>query len=231
MAKILFGNGVAEIRGSQAGTTYSRNRGGAYTRNRVTPLNPQSSAQQAVRSAMSVLTTAWGIDLSQAQRDSWTAFGLAWPTTDVFGATTVLSGLQMYVRQNTPLIFAELPRIDDAPINLDVEALLSLSAVVDVSAATMLLTFTPTPLAANSFLQIYATPLLSPGIAYVKNKLRLIATQDAAEASPVDAKVPWVDAFGTLPIAGQKIVFQARVLNGDNGTFSTALQAEAIAVP
>ena len=230
MAKVLFGNGVAEIRGSQAGTTYSRNRGGAYTRNRVTPLNPQSSSQQLVRSSMSILTTAWGIDLTQAQRDAWTAFGLAWPTTDVFGASITLTGLQMYVRQNTTLLFAELPSIANAPINLDVEALLSLSAVVDVSDASMDLTFTPDPLGATSFLQIYATPALSPGISYVKNKLRLITTQAAEEVSPVDAAAPWSDVFGSFPVAGQKIVFQARVLNGANGTFSTALQSDTIVV-
>jgi hypothetical protein len=197
----------------------------------VTPLNPQSASQQLVRSTLSILTTAWGIELTQAQRDSWTAFGIAWPTSDIFGASIVLTGLQMYVRQNTTLLFAELPRIDNAPINLDVEALLTFTAAIDVSAVSMDLDFTPTPLGATSFLQIYATPNLSPGIAYVKNKLRLITTQGAAETSPLDAALPWVDVFGTFPVVGQKVVFQARVLNGVNGTVSTALQAEAIAVP
>jgi hypothetical protein len=229
MAKVLFGQGVAEMRGSQAGQTYSRNRGGSYTRNRVTPLNPQSSRQQSVRSSMTELTTAWGVDLSQAQRDGWTAFAQAWPTTDVFGAVIVLTGLQMFVRQNMTLLQAGLPRIDDAPLNLDVQSLLTLSVTVAVGATTFDVDFTPTPLDAGSRFQLFVTPPIQPGISFVKNKLRLLITGVDATPSPIDAWADYVAMFGT-PVAGQKIAIEGRVINAVNGTVSTALGASTIVV-
>lgn len=148
MAKLQFGGGVTEIRGSQAGNTWSRNRGGAYMRARVTPLNPQSSAQQDVRSSLSQLTTMWGVDLTQSQRDAWSSFAQAWPTTDVFGAVTVLSGLQMFVRQNMTLATAQQSLLLDPPINLDVEALTVLAASAEVSSGSISLIFEPSPLGA-----------------------------------------------------------------------------------
>lgn len=231
MAKVMYGGGVSQMSGSQAGTVHSRNRGGFYTRNRVSPLNPNSATQVMVRSQISDLSTQWSTVLTQAQRDAWTALAAAFPTTDVLGQVIVLTGLQMFVRQNTPLGYAGESYLLDAPINLDVTSLTSLAATVDVSASTMLIDFAPGPVPAGHDLQVYATPLLSPGVSYVKNKVRIISTLTAATATPVDVKDDWAAMFGTLPAAGQKIVFQARLLSLVTGTPSGVLQAEAIAVP
>lgn len=226
MAKILNGGGVAEIRGSQAGNTFSRNRGGAYLRNRVTPINPSTPAQQAVRSSLSELTTAWGVDLTQAQRDGWIAFAEAWPTTDVFGASIILTGLQMYTRQNMQLLQAGLDRIDTAPLNLDVEGLSTVE--VEVDGAALNVTFTPAPLSEGNFVQVFATPPIQPGISFVKNRLRLIFTGADESASPADVAAEYVAAFGALPVVGQKCVIEARVISGVTGAVCTSLQATAI---
>lgn len=228
MAKIMFGQGVAEMRGSNAGNTFSRNRGGSYSRNRSTPLNPQSARQTSVRNSLTTITTAWSSTLTQAQRDGWTALAEAFPTTDVFGAALVLSGLQMYVRQNTTLLQAGLSRIDTAPVNLDVQSLLTFALSVDVSDADFDVVFTPTPLAAGSRLQIFATPAFSPGISYVKNKLRLLTTQGDATASPLELASLWTAMFGSFPSVGQKVVFEGRIINAANGTVSSRLQSAAI---
>lgn len=227
MAKILFGGGVAEMRGSQAGTTFSRNRGGAYTRNRVTPLNPQSARQQSVRNSMLELSTVWGTVLTQSQRDAWVAFANSWPTTDKFGASIVLSGLQMFSRQNMTLLQAGLTRLDDAPADLDVESLLTLSAVADVSSNNLVVTFTPTPLGASSHVQIFATPNLQPGIGYAKNKLRLIHTSAAAGTSPVTITTAYTNEFGAMQL-DKKVIVRARVINDDNGTVSVPLETACI---
>jgi len=230
MAKIMFGGGISEMRGSVAGTTYSRNRGGAYTRNRVTPLNPASANQQLVRSSITDLSTQWSTVLTQAQRDSWTALAQAFPTTDIFGASIVLTGLQMFVRQNTPLSYIGETLLLSPPVNLDVDSLTDFSAIVDDSANTMLLTFAPTPVPADHVLQISATPAVSPGISYFKNKLRQITALPATTATGEDVQAEWVALFGTAPAVGQKIAFQGRLLSLITGTPSTPLQFDAIVV-
>ena len=58
MALIKTGPAVAVISGSVGGTVFSRNKGGAYMRNRSIPVNPQSAAQVVVRAAMAFLTAA-----------------------------------------------------------------------------------------------------------------------------------------------------------------------------
>lgn len=230
MAKIQFGNGVAEMRGSIAGNTFSRNRGGAYSRNRVTPLNPRSATQQLVRSAITDLSTQWSTVLSQAQRDSWTSLAQAFPATDVFGAAIVLTGLQMFVRQNTPLAYIGETLLLNPPVNLDVDALTDFSAVVDDSANTMIMTWAPTPVPADHVLQISASPSVSPGISYFKNRYRQITSLVAATASGEDVQPEWETLFGTPPVAGQKVSFQARLLSLITGTPSTPLQFDAIVI-
>jgi len=228
MANVQFGQGVADMSGSAAGNVFARNRGGSYTRARVKPLNPQSSRQTSVRNSMTELTTAWSSSLTQNQRDSWMALGLAFPAVGAFGASIILSGLQMYVRQNTTLLQAGLARVDDAPADLNVESLLTLTLAVDVSDGDFDVTFTPTPLDAGSRLQIFATPAMSAGISYVKNKLRLLSTYSDATGSPLEVSAEWTALFGAFPIAGQKVVIEARVINAVNGTVSSRLQAAAI---
>lgn len=228
MAGVLFGQGVAGMSGSIGGTTASRNKGGSYMRNRVTPLNPQSARQTSVRNSLTALTTFWSTVLTQAQRDAWTSLAEAFPAVGKFGAAIILSGLQMYVRQNTTLLQAGVARIDTAPVNLDVESLTAFTLDVDVSDGDFDVVFTPTPLGATSRLQVFATPAISPGISYVKNKLRLLTTQAAATASPLELASLWTAMFGTFPTAGQKCVFEGRVINTTNGTVSSSLQSAAI---
>jgi len=230
MAKILYGGGVAEMRGSEAGTTHSRNKGGSYTRQRVTPTNPQSVRQQEVRSGLSELATAWGQTLSQSQRDGWKSFGIAFPTSDVFGAVIPLTGNQVYTRINQRLFDASLARIDDAPANQDVDELLTLTLGADIGAGDFDVTFTPAPLSANDRLQVFCTPGLSPGVSFVKNKLRLISTAAAATASPLDIEAAYVAQYGALPLVGQKVVVECRVLRGTTGAISARLQSSAIVV-
>ena len=69
MASIRF-NQIADARGSVNGTVYSRGIGGLYMKNRVSPLNPQSSKQSAVRSQLSSLAAAWR-SLTDSQRNAW----------------------------------------------------------------------------------------------------------------------------------------------------------------
>jgi hypothetical protein len=75
---------------------------------------------------------------------------------------------------------------------------------------------------------LWATPPIQPGISFVKNRLRLLLTDDAATVSPVSFADTYIEAFGALPVAGQKAVFQARVIDGATGATSVPLQSSLI---
>jgi hypothetical protein len=96
----------------------SRNKGGQYLRARVSPVNPNTSRQQAVRNAMNALVVAWSDVLTQAQRDAWDAYGAAIAMTDRLGDTIYLSGLNHFVRSNLPIIQGGGTRVDAGPTTL-----------------------------------------------------------------------------------------------------------------
>ena len=114
---MIFQSGIiTRGSGSFGGLTLSHNRSGMYFRSRVTPVNPGTGQQLAVRNAFSTLSTAWQQALTKVQRDAWTTYGINVPVTGKLGDPLTLTGQQMYIRCNTPRLQAGLPRVDDGPI-------------------------------------------------------------------------------------------------------------------
>lgn len=103
MAKILFGNIVADARGSIGGVVYSRNTFGAYTRQKVTPVNPNTPAQTAQRARFANAANDWVQTLTEAQRQTWDQYASAVPIGDIFGNSVARTGFNMYIRQHTLL--------------------------------------------------------------------------------------------------------------------------------
>jgi len=101
--------------GSIGGTTYSHNRGGMYTRARAIPTNPNTILQQARRNTLGQLSSRWGQTLTPAQRDGWEVYAQNTPQTDKLGQQLILTGQQMYVRNNAVLQAGGMTIVDDAP--------------------------------------------------------------------------------------------------------------------
>lgn len=65
---------VTQVGGSIGGATAARAKGGVdYLRARVAPTNPNTLRQQVVRTALSLLSSAWRNTLSATERLSWIA--------------------------------------------------------------------------------------------------------------------------------------------------------------
>lgn len=87
---------LGQASGSLAGTTFSRNKGGQYTRSRAVPTNPNSAAQQQVRAFFTAATGAWA-GLSTAQRGAWESYASSTPVTNALGDTVTNTGFQWYI--------------------------------------------------------------------------------------------------------------------------------------
>lgn len=234
MAKVLFGNGVAEMRRSIAGNTFSRNKGGAYARQRVRPINPQTPEQIAARERISLLSKRWGVSLTQPQRDAWTAFAEINTVVDVLGQNLQLSGIQMYIKLNARILVVSGTIIDDAPLNQDVSQIVTATATISLTGGPGLeytVAFSPTPAVATEELQVFSTPLLSPGISFVKNRIRLIIPDGDTAVSPIDVLADWQARFGPVLIETAKIVTFLRVLNTLNGAVSVPVRTDAFVGP
>lgn len=115
MANILYGGGIADMRGSIGGIVYSRNRYGSYARNRTKPVNPNSERQQAVRNIMGFLVNAWARILTQANRNKWSVYAAAVSFVNSLGQTITLTGFNHFIRSNMARQNNGLSLVEDGP--------------------------------------------------------------------------------------------------------------------
>jgi len=101
MANIKFGSLVSDVRGSIAGTTFSRGGGGAIVRNNPKPCNPRTPAQNSRRAMLAYLSQYWSKTLSAVNRDAWTDYAEGTSWTNKVGTQALISGLAAFVRLNT----------------------------------------------------------------------------------------------------------------------------------
>lgn len=229
MAKILFTAIVADIRGKIAGTVFSKNKGGAYARTKVTPTNPQTVAQQAARAVLIGFSQGWRA-LTTAQRTAWNAAVASFPKTNVFGNVRILSGHQLYVGLNSQISAANGSAISDPPVPQGADPVTALSAVAAAGTQLLTVTVAPTPIPADHALIIDATEQVSAGISNLNTKYRQIHVEAAAGTSPIDVTSEYQARFGNI-IAGQKIGIRVRLVRLSTGETSGALTVEAIATP
>lgn len=186
--------------GSFAGTTSSRNRFGQYVRSRSTPVNPNSGAQAAVRARLGSNAIAWRA-LTDDQRAGWESLGQLISRTDSLGQAYTLNGFSAYCLVNNnklavgDAVVAAAPAIT-APLNV-------VTCTLTLTSASFSVAYTATPLAANTRLQIFASPQRSTGRSFEAD-YRLIASTAAAAASPHNLLAAYTARFGA-PVTGNRI--------------------------
>ena len=215
MAKILFTAIVADMRNKLNGSVFSKNRYGAYVRTKVTPVNPQSPAQQLVRNRLSTNSQAWR-NLTEAERQSWINAAADFPQTDIFGNTKTLSGNALYVRLNNNLAtLAELP-LASAPAPVAIPTLILVSAVTSAGAGLVELTTGPGNVPALFSIVVEATPMISPGVSFVKNRYRQTLVKPPLDNALSSFGLAYIDKFGPL-VEGQKLFFRAFMVSNVTG--------------
>lgn len=188
--------------GSLAGVTSSRNRFGQYRRTRATPVNPNSTAQGAVRARLAANAAAWRA-LTSAQRAGWVTLGNNMARTDALGQTYQLTGFQAYVSVNNNNAAAGNSLVADAPSIVTPSAIATVT--ITLTAAALSVAYTPTPLSAGERLFSYVSGQRSAGRTFEADT-RLLAVSAAAAASPANLYAAYVAKWG-VPIVGQRIFF------------------------
>lgn len=188
--------------GSLAGTTASRNRFGQYERSRAIPVNPNTAAQGLVRARLAANSAAWRA-LTANQRAGWKDLGLMLVRTDSLGQSYSLQGNQAYASVNNNRVACGVATTADAPAIQTPNALLT--ATITSTGGTLSIAYTATPLAADEYLMVFASPQRSAGRTF-EGDFRLIGVSAAAAASPYNALAAYTAKFGA-PIVGNRIFF------------------------
>jgi hypothetical protein len=226
MAKVQYGEMIADMRGKINGSVHSRNRAGAYMRNKVTPVNPSTTFQTNVRNRLAARSQAWR-GLSQAQRNAWNAAVGNFKKTNVFGQLRTPSGINLYSRLNLNLINIGEAAITDPPLPVAVDSFTSLALAASVGGGTITATFTPV-IAADHKVIMETTEPLSPGINFVKSQYRQIGILDNAATSPYDLATEYQTKFGSFPAEGSKIFLRLTQVELSTGIPSIPIEASAI---
>lgn len=213
--KAKFGALIVEGRGKIAGWVASRNRGGAYFRQKVTPVNPSTESQAVYRSRLATFAQGWR-GLTASQRAAWNAAVTEFKKTDIFGDLKTPSGFNLYQALNQTRLILVQPALTLPPVPTAVSAIKSMSAVADVSDASVTLTYTPAIPATENVL-VYATPPMSAGKSFAKSEYRLLVTLATADASPYAISAAYIARFGSVGSAGQKIFIKYVSVNTASG--------------
>lgn len=228
MAKINFGEVVNDARGKIAGIVFSKNKSGAYTRTKVTPVNPNSPAQQAVRSFFAQLAQNWSAVLTAAQRAAWTAYAVTYPRTDIFGNSLTLNGMNMYIALNSRLLLTGNALINTPPLTNAVNP-----AVWGPNfPACSLIALTVQEIApssdASAWNFLFCTKSLPPGRSPSPSDYRFVyAAVDPGAAGALDVFSHYAAVFGT-PVLGGYIYGLISTLDVSTGLMSVGQPIYAI---
>lgn len=225
--KVKWGAFIVDGRNKVGGHVASKNRSGAYIRTKVTPANPQSSAQLLVRQRFTTNSQAWR-GLTTTQRDAWAAAVTNFLSTDIFGDTVTPSGFNLYIQLNNNLLTVGQPVIVDPPLPESVQGFTAFDLTADTSGAGFDIAFAPA-IAANVQVILWATPPLSPGKNFVKSQYRLISILDDTDLTPHDAQAAYIAKYGALPAIGTKVFAKFKPINEDTGQAGSEISDSDIA--
>ncbi len=224
-AKFTPGAIISEISGKIAATIFTRNRGGNIIRNRRTPINRRSVLQSIRRQGLGNLASSWR-GITQSERDSWNGATGNFPYQNTLGETKFLSGEQLYIQFNQNLLLIGQSTIQTAPAPFAFATFTTSLTAADGTPALSLV-FTPTPLTANNYFNVFSTPNLSPGIGSPNASLfRYLETVAPTDTSPADIVGTFQGLFGD-PVENQKIFVEIRPV-ANTGQGGTPLRTLAI---
>lgn len=217
MALIKLGGGVADVRGSIGGTVFSRNRYGAYARNRTIPVNPNTAPQQKIRSIISQCRYAWFTTLTEAQRTAWGVYAENVSVLNRLGESINLTGYNMFCRTNLALTYNDEAFIEDAPTEFSLAEQDETFAIVCSEAAqTIAVTFDDTADWCDedgAHMLIYASRPQNASINFFVGPYQV-----AGKISGSSTEAPTTGETVSPPFAfveGQKIFAMARIVRAD----------------
>jgi hypothetical protein len=212
-----------DVRGSLNGTTFSRNRGGAFVRSKVSPVQPVSRWSGQARSIFKACSQRWSSKLTDAQRSAWNAFAVLHPFVNVFSDSIVLPGVAFYASVNARLAQCGYVYLDDPPLTFVVE---------DAGILTINLTAEGTVLHGSVAVEralvptegmiVYMTPPLGPARALQATDLRMVnSANQVCFGSPVDLTPEIAARFpGVGCVVGGRYGVRVVIINTATGAIS-----------
>lgn len=219
---------TAGASGSMGGVTASHNRFGRYLRQRIIPTNPNTDAQAAVRANFQQLAALWQTTLTDAQREAWSLYGSNVPVINRIGDPINLTGLNHYIRSNSPRLQAGLPRVDDAPTEFNLGDYTAITFGALETGNFLLVNFTDTDdwvSEDDAAMLVYGSRVQAVTINFFRGPYRFADSIDGDSTTPPTSPASVSSAFALT--MGLKVFGRVQVTRAD-GRLSAAQFVEAI---
>lgn len=222
MARIKFGMMMTDARGKLGGQVFSKTRSGAVVRTKVTPTNPQTTAQALARAIFGTISQEWRA-LTETERESWRSTAKDFAKTNVFGDQYFSSGKNYFQEINGNLENAGLGRISEPQPFTPPPIVIATSMLVDNTTGEIDIEY-DTPAPGGTGRIIYeASPFLSAGKKNFSGSFRKITvTPSTAYPTATVLFEAYVDVFG-MPPTGAKFALRVKTVSesGASSTYST----------
>jgi len=229
LALIKMGALAQDVRGSLNGTVFSRNKGGAFVRSKVSPCQPLSRWSSGTREVFKACAQRWSGTLTAAQRSAWNAFALLHPYVNVFSDSIVLPGVAMYAAVNARLRQCGQTAIDEVPATFVVADCGGITVVMTALVGVLSLVVTPgRALVGSEGLVVWASLPLGGGRKLQLRDLRfmnLVSRCVFASGDPLGPQFPqrWP---GQTWVVGQRVGIRVAILSKTTGAMSAPIGGE-----
>lgn len=230
MAKVKLGALTQDVRGTLNGNVFSRNRGGAYVRTKVSPVQPLSAFRDLAQQIFGALSQRWSSTLDDSQRAAWEAFAAVHPFINIFGDQIILGGVAFYQAANRRLGQLGEAFIDDPPASWSVED--TGGATLTIEAGGDFIIAIGRALAPDEVLYVFGTPILLGARTPQRNDFRLLQTPELPLITPgADAYAVYNNRFAPQELAiGNRVAVRVQILNTDTGASSAPVLAQTVVV-
>lgn len=217
---------MTDGRGKIGGQVASKNRGGSYMRNKVTPVNPSSTQQTVVRNRLATISQAWS-GLTEAQRSNWNGAVSDYSKTDIFGDIKNPSGFNLFQRLCNNILTMGGTIATTVPVVDTLDAYSDLVLTYTSGTPALSLAFT---LAAgvDNGVKIFATAPQRAGVSFVKSEYRLIEAAAEDLVSPKNLLSSYTAVFGSVGSVGTKIFVKLVPCGPTSGVEGTAVSTSTV---
>jgi len=208
-------------------TVTFQGRTGLIRRTLVTPSNPKSPSQMAVRSALATIAAKYD-QLSDVMQQAWISAASNYQTRPRLGQSGPLTGLQLYTKVNCALAAIGAPSVDTPPATAAIPDTNVTGLEITNAAGTVTLTLT-TSAAPPDGSMLWACQWAKSGVRRVVSPRFLGMLDSPGKDGTIDITSAYVTKFGAPPV-GTRIFVQVNAnVNGFEGprlTFQARVPAQ-----
>lgn len=230
MALIKLGALTQDVRGTLNGNVFSRNRGGAYVRSKVSPVQPLSEYADFARQCFGSLSQRWSTVLTDEQRSAWEAFAAVHTFVNIFGDAIVLSGIAFYQAANRRLMQIAEDVLDDPPASWNVEDTGGVTLTIEAGGDFIIAI--GRALGPNELLYVFGTPKILGARTPQRPDFRLLQTPANPLITPgADAYAVYNARFDPqVLVLGDRVAVRVQIINTETGASSSPALAQTTVI-